>query len=668
MTFNNYKHLFTPIRIGNTTYKNRVEFSPMVCDMTNSLGEPLEGYIDFVEQQAESGAAVIHIGATPVNWETAPDHPAELDVTNERKVGGLVRMAEAAHRHGAKISVELVHAGRGADPAACTDEVMIAPTSISIPGRGHYVREMDQHDIDHTVACFVDCALRLKRCGFDGVLIHGAHGNLIAQFLSPFSNHRTDMYGGSFANRCRFPLMILQAVREAVGTDFVVELRISGDEKIEGGMEIDEVIDFLKVAQQHIDLVTISCGMIVDIKNSFYCMPPYYHPKGANTPLSRQVKQCPDINIPISVVGGIVTAEQADRIIDEGSADMVAIARALISDPDMLNKSYRGEPEKATPCLRCWNCIGGVGYHIHCAVNPKIGRSYRYSRPWPALKQKKVVVIGGGIAGTGAARTLAEKGHKVVLFEKTDKLGGLLHDIDKLPFKDDLRRYTEWLIRETMECGADIRFNTEATPEIVLAEKPDAIIVAIGGVAANPPIPGMGGSANESDLREALHPLGTCPSPTVCSVLDIDSGRQKVEGKIVVCGGGLSGLESALALGMEGCDVTVVDMIDEERFGEDANVCLRGMLLKLLDDHNVKLIGGHVIREVSDDGVKIEGKDWSYQTIKADFVVNALGMVPNPARSAFEGIHPNVYFIGDCDTVKGIMHANYAAYDRACNV
>ncbi len=648
-SFNSYKHLFTPIQIGRTTYKNRVEFSPMVCDMTNSLGEPLEGYIDFIEQQAESGVAVIHIGATPVNWETAPDHPAEIDVTDDRKVGGLVRMAEAAHRHGAKLSVELVHAGRGADPAACTETMMLAPSNFTLPGRGRYIKEMDQHDIEHTVDCFADCADRLKRCGFDGVLIHGAHGNLLGQFLSPYSNHRTDMYGGSFDNRCRFPLMVLKGVREAVGPDFVVELRISGDEMIEGGMRIGEVIEFLKTAQEHIDLVTISCGMIVDQKKSFYCMPPYYHPKGANVPLARQVKQCPDIRIPVSVVGGIVTAEQADRIIDEGSADMVAIARALLSDPDMLNKSYSGEPEKVTPCLRCWNCIGGVGNHIHCAVNPRLGRNYRYSRPWPAQIKKKVVVVGGGIAGTQAARTLTEKGHSVVLFEKADRLGGLLHDINKLPFKDDLRSYTDWLIRTTMVCGAEIRLGTEATPQLVLAEKPDAIVVAVGAVPVHPPIPGMD--------RENVY-----------GVLDVDSGRKKVSGRVVVCGGGLSGLESALTLGMEGCEVTVVDMIPEEMFGADANASLRGMLLKLLDDHNVKQIGGHIVREVGKGTVKLEGADWRYLTLEADYVVNALGMVPNPAKDVFFELTPFVYFVGDCDAAKGILHANYTAYDRSCNI
>lgn len=621
----------------------------MVCDMTNSLGEPLEGYIDFIERQAETGAAVIHIGATPVNWETAPDHPAEIDVTDERKVGGLVRMAEAAHRHGAKLSVELVHAGRGADPAACTSTTMLAPSNFILEDRGHYIKEMDQHDIEHTVECFADCADRLKRCGFDGVLIHGAHGNLLAAFLSPYVNHRTDMYGGSFENRCRFPLMVLKAVRERVGKDFVIEYRISGDEKVPGGMHIEDVIEFLKIAQEYIDLVTISCGLIVDLKNSYYCMPPYYHPKGANVPLARAVKQCPDIHIPVSVVGGIVTAEMADQIIDEGSADMVAIARALLSDPDMLNKSYAGHPEKAIPCLRCWNCNGGVGNHIHCAVNPRLCRNDRYRFPWPAFKKKKVVVIGGGVSGTQAARTLVERGHEVVLFEKSDRVGGLLHDINKLPFKDDLERYTNWLVRETMECGADIRLNTEATPELVMAENPDAIIVAVGSVPVQPPIKGIDG-------------------PNVKGVLDVDSGREKVSGKIVVCGGGLSGMESALALAMEGCQVTVVDMIPEEKFAADANVCLKGMLLKLLDDYQVTLIGDSLVREVGDGYVMIEGKDWKYTKLEADYVVNALGMRPNPEKEKFFELMPYEYYVGDCDQVKGIMNANYTAYDRSCNI
>ena len=649
-SFNSYKHLFTPLKVGRTVLMNRVEFAPMVCDMTNFAGEATQGYIDFVEMQAETGVALINLGATPVDRATGADFRSELDVTDEYKIASLVSMVEAAHRHGAKLSVELVHAGRGADPELIRAPYALAPSVFPIPGRFPYVKEMDQHDIEHIIGCYVDCASRLKRCGFDGALIHGAHGNLIAQFLSPLVNHRTDIYGGSFENRCRFPLQLLKTVREAVGRDFILELRISGDEMTEGGMKIEDTIEFLKLAQEHIDLAHISAGLIVDPRYQFNTMPPYFRPKASNVHLSRAVKQCPDITIPVCVVGSIVSAEMAEQIIAEGSADMVAMARALLCDPEMLNKSYRGEPEKARPCLRCWSCAGGYGTSVHCAVNPSLGRTARYRKPWPAPERKKVVVVGGGVAGSQAARTLRAKGHDVVLFEKSGSLGGLLNDVNKLPFKDDMLRHTEWLQRETMACGADIRLNTEATAELVMAENPDAIIVAVGSVPARPNIPGL-------NRANVLH------------VLDVDSGRRKPSGKVVVLGGGLSGSEAAIALAMEGCDVTIVDMIPEREFAADVHDLTRNMIYYLFDEYKIKRVAEHIVRAVSDAGVEVEGKDWQYKTLEADYVVEALGMKPNAKmRIRFFELIPDVYYVGDCDVVKNIMRANHMAYDRACNI
>ncbi len=646
-SFNNYKHVFTPLNLGRTTLKNRVEFAPMVCDFTDSNGEATQRYIDFVEMQAATGVALIHLGATPVNWDTAPDYPSEIDVTSDLKLNHLKLMAEAAHTHNAKLSCELVHAGRGVGADLIKAEWGIAPTPMPLPDKYPYIREMNQKDIEATINDFASCANRLYRCGFDGVLIHGAHGNLVAQFLSPLTNHRTDLYGGSFENRCRFPLMLLKAVREAVGLSFIVELRISGDEIVPGGMRIDEVIEFLKLAQEHIDLVTISAGLIVDRNAFFYAMPPYFRPRGVNVPLARQVKQCKDIKIPVSVVGGI-SVDMAEQIIAEGSADMVAIARAFLADPEMLKKCYRGKPEDVRPCLRCWGCAGAG--HVQCAVNPQMGRTEKYARVYKADNKKKVVVIGGGIAGTQAARTLVERGHDVVLFEKKDRLGGLLNDIDKLPFKDDLLRHTEWLIRTTMSCGADIRLNTEATPELVMEENPDAIVVAVGAKPTRPPIPGI-------------------DNANVFSVLDVDSGRKKPSGKVVVCGGGLSGCESALALAMEGCDVTVIDMIPEDDFATGAMDITRAMLLSLMEEHRVKKIGNHIVRSIDKDRVHIEGRDWKYQTIPADFIVDALGMKNDKSiADAYVDLIPDVYVVGDAYNVANIKQANLSAYNAAANI
>ncbi len=646
-SFNNYKHVFTPLKVGGTTLKNRIEFAPMVCDFTDSHGEATQRYIDFVEMQAEAGVALIHLGATPVNWDTAPDYPSEIDVTSDLKMNHLKLMAEAAHTHNAKLSCELVHAGRGVSADLIKAEWGIAPTAMPLPDKYPYIREMNQKDIDSTIEDYASCANRLYRCGFDGVLIHGAHGNLVAQFLSPLTNHRTDLYGGSFENRCRFPLMLLKAVKEAVGHEFIVELRISGDEIVPGGMKIDEVIAFLKLAQEYIDIVTISAGLIVDRNAFFYAMPPYFRPRGVNVPLARQVKSDKDIRIPVSVVGGI-SVDMAEQIIAEGSADMVAIARAFLADPEMLRKCYRGKPEEVRPCLRCWGCAGAG--HVQCAVNPQLGRTERYARVTKADKKKKVVVIGGGVAGTQAVRTLAARGHDIVLFEKSDKLGGLLNDISKLPFKDDMLRHTNWVQSTTMNCNADIRLNTEATPARVMAENPDAIIVAVGAKPAHPPIPGI-------------------DNPKVSSVLDVDSGRKKVSGKIVVCGGGLSGCESALALAMEGCDVTIVDVIPEDQFATGAMDITRAMLLMLLEENHVKKIGDHIIRSIDNDGVHTEGRDWKYQTLQADYIVDALGMKNDKSiADAYVDLIPDVYVVGDAYEVKNIKQANLSAYNAAANI
>lgn len=649
--FNHYKHLFTPIQVGRHTLKNRVEFAPLVCDMVAANGEVTQGYVDFVEKQAESGVALMHLGATPVNWENAADGWHELDVTDELKIGGLALLAEAAHRHGAKISVELVHAGRAAHPFLMQAEYAIAPTKMIIPDRAQKLREMDRADMLHVIDCYCDCASRLQRAGFDGVLIHGAHGNLIGQFLSPRTNHRTDDYGGTMENRFRFPLELLQAVRETVGPDFLVEMRISGDEIIPEGMRVDEVIEFLKKAQDYIDMATISAGLIVEEAARFYCMPPYYHPRGFNVKFSRQIRACPEIRIPISVVGGIDSADMAEQILDEGGSDMVAIARALLTDGALLNKAYRGEDSYVPrPCIRCWDCCGAGYQHIHCAVNPQLCRDARYSSVKKAETKKKVVVIGGGIAGTQAARTLRERGHDVVLFEKRPVLGGMLPFIDKLPFKGDLKKYEDWLVGETLRCGADIRLGTEATPELVMAENPDAIVVAVGGQLVTPPIPGI-------------------DRANVVSVLDADCGKAQLQGKIVVCGGGLSGCESALALAMAGCSVTVVDLLPTEKFASGCSDITRSMLMFLLKQQGVTLLGGQTVREIGDAGVTVSDADGKQTVLPADFVVSAFGLKPDKAAAEpFFELIPDVYFVGDCERARNIMFANRTAYDTCCNI
>ncbi len=644
-SFNDYEYVFTPLKVGRQVLKNRIIFSPMVSDYTTANGEPTQGYIDFVEEQAKTGAALITLGATPVNWDTAPDYPAELNVTEDTRINGLVLLSEVAHRHGAKISVELVHAGRGVHPELIQSEYGLAPTPLPIPGQYPYLKEMEFRDMENIIADYVDCAVRLKKAQFDGVNIHAAHGNLIAAFLSPLTNHRNDNFGGSFENRCRFPLMLLKAVREAVGDDFMLDMRISGDEMVDGGMRVEEVIEFLKLAQEYLDMVNISAGLIVDWRAQFFTMPPYYQPHCLNRELSRKVKECKDITIPVSVVGCITNIDEAEDIIASGAADACYIARALLADTEILKKSYRGEPETVRPCLRCHSCAAGGGNHMSCAVNPQLGRGYRYWEILPASKSKKVVIVGGGPAGMMAAQTAIKRGHEVVLFEKSASLGGALNDINKLPFKGDLLRYTDWDVKQTMECGADVRLNTEATPDLVMAENPDALIVALGSKPFDPPVPGL-------------------DRDNVYGVRDVDSGRKKVSGKVVVCGGGASGCESALALAMEGCEVTLVDRVEADRFAGGMIHITRGMLMALLEEYGVRILDDRNVEAIDEDGVHIQDRNWRREVIPADYVVNAMGIIP-AAPDEFRELVPETYVVGDCSDIGTIKKANHSGFDAA---
>lgn len=643
-----YPHVFSPLKIGPATLKNRIQFSPMVCCLSSATGEVTPDYIEFLGMQARTGAALVTIGATSVDDDTGSDFRGELSITHDRDIAGLARIAEEVHRYGAKLSVEMCHAGRGAAPYLLRTPEAWAPTAIPTTHGTRFIREMDQRDIDHVVKQYADCAKRLKTAGFDLVMIHCAHGNLLAQFLSGFSNKRNDYYGGSFDNRMRFPLEVIQAVREAVGGDFALEMRISADEIIDGGMRQDETFEFLKIAQKYIDLVHVSAGMIVDATVSYYTLPPYYHPHMHNVKYAEAAKKV--LDIPVTTVGSIKTLEQAEEIIAGGKADVVAMARQLMADPDTLKKSYRGQPETVRPCLRCMDGCGKnvvAGTQVRCSVNPVIGRENQYKTIPPAVERKKAVVVGGGVSGMMAAQTLARRGHDVTLYEAGPSLGGRLNEIGVLPFKQDLRDYTAWNIRTTEACGAAVRLNTPATREIIEKDDPDVLFIAAGADLAKPPIPGIDGA-------------------NVVDVVAVDTGRAATGNRVVICGGGLSGLECALALAMEGRDVTVVDMIPVDEFGKDVVVFQENMLKMLLEKHGVKLVGSQKVRRITDKGVEAMDKTWNTHFHPADTVVVALGLKPRTdAVAELSGLVAETYVVGDCGRGRAIHDANHMAFNYA---
>lgn len=646
-SFNHYKYVFTPIKIGNMEVKNRIQFSPMVSSLSTPSGGVSAELLGYVKNQARTGVGVITIGSTPIDHINGVDFFGALDVTSDDNMTDLRRLSEAAHRYGAKLSVELVHAGRSAPKQFRPGEDAIAPTPIPVEGGDNHIREMTVEDMETVKREYCDVTERVMKSGFDMVMIHAAHGNLLAQFLSPRFNHRTDNYGGSFENRVRYPLEVLAAIRERVGRGICIDMRISGDELIPGGMQIDETIAFIKLAQQYIDTVHVSQGLIVEPRYMPYTMPAFYLPHCHNTKWSEAVKKDPGVHIPVTVVGSITTIDEAEEIIASGKADMVAMARQLMCDPKTLYNAYRGQEDKTRPCLRCHECAPADIVHLRCATNPMLGREAELGEIQPSRHPQKVIVIGGGVAGCMAAKTLVDRGHDVTLIEKGDKLGGRLHEISCLSFKFDMRRHLDWLMRSTMECGAKIMLNTEATAESILAMNPDAVFVATGSERLMLPIPGL-------------------DRPNVHHVLDVDTGRENVGERIVVCGGGLSGMESALELAMEGKSVTVVDMLPVEQFARDHSPAPRGMLLELLEKNGVKLIGSSRVCAVTDEGVEIEDHNWKHTVLPCDDVVAAFGMRKNDALlRELRNLMPDVFAIGDCEMVKNIKHANHSAFNMA---
>lgn len=641
-----YPHVFSPIRVGNLTLKNRIQFSPTVSCMSTAYGEVTTEYVDFIGMQARTGCALITIGATSVDEDTGTDFAGELNITRDEMIGGLSRIADMAHRYGAKISAEMCHSGRGAEPTLLRTPYALAPTPIPLEDKCRYVKEMDQQEIDHVVSQYADCAERLYKAGFDMCMIHGAHGNLIGQFLSPLTNHRTDRYGGSPENRWRFALEIMEAMRARLGSKMAIELRISGDEMHPEGMHIDDTVAFLRQAQRYVDMVVVSRGLIVDKNYNFYCQPPYYHPYCHNVYLSEPIKKA--LDIPVSVVGSIKNCDMAEEILAAGKADVVAMARGLFADPDMLHKARRtGSQQTVKPCLRCLQvCNNNTDYGrpTCCAITPELGIE-KYAQIQPAPVKKKAVIVGGGVAGMMAAQTLRKRGHEVVLFEQKDHLGGHLVDICHLPFKDDMRQYARWDVEETMNCGADIRLNTKATAELVYNEHPDLVYLATGSRLFTPRIPGI----DRDNVKD---------------VITVDKRACPIGQRVVVCGGGMSGLECALALAMEGKDVTVVDMIPAGDFAKEIVHYTRDMLMMLLKKHNVRLVGDSNVREITDEGVVVMDRNWKCTTFPADTVVTAFGMRSN--NDDFEDLLylcPDTYVIGDAgDGVKNIPNANYTAF------
>jgi len=655
MSFKDYPHVFQPIKIGNNlTMKNRLHYTPMVACVSTGDGEVNQEMLDWIGMQARTGVGYITIGDTQIDQERARAFYGELDVTTDRYKDGLIVLTEEAHRFGCKLSIELSHAGRGANPTMNTLPAL-APSFVPIPGgpgslgAAIDLKVMDKEDMEDVKRRWAECAVRCKDCGFDMVMLHSAHNNLLGSFLSPESNFRTDEYGGSIENRMRFPLEVFEAVRKAVGPDYPMEMRVSINEMTEKGLQFEDTLEFLKKAQKYVNIICLSRGTVFVEEAIRYLCPSYLMPHMINVDYAKIVKE--NVDIPVQVVGNINNLEEAEQILAQGKADMVGICRSFMAGPTMIEDAMRNQEYKTRPCIKCMDGCGSVylGAPIRCSVNPKLGRETRFGRLAKADVKKKVYVIGSGPAGMQAVETLLERGHDVTLFEKSDKIGGMLHDASAVEFKSDLRKYKEWFIRHTEESRATIRLNTEITLDLIKEEKPDVVFVATGASYVKPPIPG---------IEKAV------------MARDVDYGTVEVGNKVIVCGGGLTGCETALQLAREGKDVTVVDMIPAEDFAKGLFYIVRSSLMAEIKEAGVKFAGNLKIKEFNNEGVVVEDKVGNIMTIKTDTSIIALGTKGTDTlyRQIAAEMPADTYVAGDCLGSKNIYNAVFTAFNIAVEI
>ena len=636
----NYPHLFEPIKIRGRIIKNRIFSAPNMLFQIYQ-GRPTDYYVGYLEHKARGGAGIVTMGEIPICDGATHTPPAKMTDDNMNIFGEI---SDAIKEHGALAAVELTHGGRQARKEY--NSVPLKGPITEITEVGEYIQAMTEKDMDDVAEAYADSCEYMCNAGFDIAHVHGGHGWLFSQFISPLRNKRTDEYGGSLENRMRFPLMCLERMRQRVGNRMIISLRMSGSERIEGGFTPDDIAEFISKAEKFIDMVEITT------EGWEYSMPSSYIERKTNVAFSEAIKKSGKVHIPIYVIGSIVTVDEAEEILAKGQADGISLSRALIADPDLPNKARSGHADDIIPCVRCMNCTDGdnARRRFHCTVNPVSGHETRinYNEQLPKAKyRKKVLVIGGGPAGIMAATTAWERGHDVILCEKSGSLGGTVRYTENDSLKYDLRGYKEYIVRHIGKTGVDVRLNTEVTPEVVEAIKPDHIIIATG---ATPVIP------KSIKGYERAH-----------RVTDIYFSPETAKGdNIVIVGGGLSGVEAGLHLCKEeGKKVVVLEALTSLM---GVGTTYGWGVMREMQKHDITVIEHAFVKELTENSVKYE-LNGEEKEVAADSVFFAVGLAPN--NELYYQLYDKALFVdlvGDCRSVGRVLEANESAYYTALSI
>ncbi|MBN2063048.1 MAG: FAD-dependent oxidoreductase [Deltaproteobacteria bacterium] len=646
-----YPHLFSPIVLGNTLFRNRMFASPTGYQSLNGDGYLNDGATAYYQRKAMGGVASVATFEGVVDGEFGKGGALHICLDTPNIDRGLSRIAHGIKIYGAVASLELQHTGMFANRdlsffGASSKGIAYGPVEFELDGR--MIRPMDEEIIERTIRKFAAGAALAKRVGFGMVTIHGGHGWLLHQFLSPITNTRKDKWGGpAIENRARLAVAVCDAIRKEVGPGFPIEIRISGSECYDGGYDLDEGIAIAKQLDGHVDLIHVSAGNH-EVEEVFAVThPSMFLEDGCNVKYAAEIKK--HVKTSVATVGALSDPELMEDIIASNKADVVEMARQLFADPDFPIKVRTGNESKARRCMRCLSCFSSQMMYgqPYCAINPEAGRDLEVKHTVPVAVKKKVLVVGGGVGGMQAALTCKDRGHEVIICEKSYRLGGVLRCEEKVSFKKNLDYYLNQQAEAIGDSDIDLRLNTEVTPEYAQEISADVIIAALGSRPLKPPIPGIDGT-------------NIMPAQEAYTAID------KIGENVIIIGAGLAGVELGLHLISKGRKVRIVEMTDHIN---DGGNFLHVLGLKPeIKKQGLEIEFNTKAKDIKKDQLVCESSDGE-KIFKADTIVYAAGQ--NPLREeaiALSFCAPEFYQIGDCVSPRNITSATTEAYMIARNI